>query len=69
MPRILTTAIGKPPPVCLDVLLWRYEALVDAGYPVDDALVLAERSDIDLHLACEMLARGASVAEAVGILV
>lgn len=52
----------------LDVLAWRYEQLVSAGYPVLVALELAENPTVDLHRACEMLANGASVEDAVRIL-
>jgi len=52
----------------LDVLNWRYEELERAGYPVEVAIALAERGDVDLHLAVGLLARGASVGEAVRIL-
>ena len=50
------------------VVAWRYEQLTDAGYPSDIAVVLAERSDIDWHGACELLERGATIHEALRIL-
>ncbi|MBA2707000.1 MAG: hypothetical protein H0U59_04250 [Gemmatimonadaceae bacterium] len=53
----------------LDVLAWRYEQLEQAGYPVLVALELAENPGVDLHRACEMLGNGASVEDAVRILV
>ena len=52
----------------LDVLTWRYECLEDAGYPVIEAIALAERIGVDLHQACDLLAAGASVEQAVRIL-
>ncbi len=52
----------------LDVLAWRYEQLEVAGYPVLVALELAENPEVDLHRACEMLANGASVEDAIRIL-
>lgn len=52
----------------LDVLNWRYEQLEDAGYPVDIAIMLAERLDVDLHLARTLVERGATVHQAVRIL-
>ena len=52
----------------LDVLNWRYEELERAGYPVDVALALSARPDVDLHFACDLLGRGASVSEAIRIL-
>lgn len=54
--------------VDLDVLAWRYEQLVEAGYPVDVAIALAERGDVDLHRACELLAQGCAPARALEIL-
>ena len=36
---------------------WRYEQLLDAGYPPEVALLLAD-SDADLHKACDYLASG-----------
>ena len=57
-----------PRPLDLDVLSWRYDQLVDAGYPVDVAITLAECPDVDLHRACDMLERGAGVDEALRIL-
>lgn len=52
----------------LDVVSWRFDQLTDAGYPVDIAVMLAERGDVDLHEACALLARGATVHEALRIL-
>lgn len=49
------------------VLLWRQEELERAGYPVHIAMELAE-SKIDLHVACGLLERGATVDEAIRIL-
>ena len=50
------------------VVAWRYEQLTDVGYPSDIAVVLAERTDIDLHGAIELLERGATIHEALRIL-
>lgn len=52
----------------LDVLNWRYEALERVGYPVDVAIALSARSDVDLHVACDLLRQGATVSEALRIL-
>jgi hypothetical protein len=70
VPRILTDltpseTVGR---FDLEVLCWRQEELVRAGYPNDVAIQLAESPNVDLHRACEMLERGASVETAVGIL-
>lgn len=40
------------------VIDWRYEVLAKAGYSSAKAMVMSFRSDIDLHLACELLANG-----------
>lgn len=53
----------------LDIVNWRFSELCDAGYPVDVATMLAERADVDLHTARGLLRRGATVAQAVRILV
>lgn len=52
----------------LDIVSWRFDCLEDAGYPVDIAILLASRSDVDLHLACSLLVRGASIHQALRIL-
>jgi hypothetical protein len=52
-----------------EVLRWRLERLIDAGYPASVALSLAERVEIDLHLAVRLLRAGCPPATAVRILV
>ncbi len=37
---------------------WRVEELERAGFPPGDAVELASRSYVDLHLAVELLERG-----------
>ena len=51
----------------LDVLAWRMDQLTEAGYPVLAAIRLAHMP-VDLHQACDLLKRGASVSEALRIL-
>jgi hypothetical protein len=51
-----------------NVILWRQEELERAGWPAALALDLAERTDVDLHRACELLRRGATVELALEIL-
>lgn len=51
----------------LDVVSWRFDQLTGAGYPADLAVMLAERADVDLHAACELLERGATIHEAIRI--
>ena len=40
------------------VSLWRWQALLRAGYGLGEAFLLAGRHDVDLHLALELPARG-----------
>jgi hypothetical protein len=47
---------------------WRFEQLVGVGWPEQQALVLAASHDIDLHVACDLLAKGCDVALAWEIL-
>lgn len=58
----------EPARVHLDVMAWRYECLEHAGYPVVEAIELAENPDVDLHTAVALLERGASIDEALRIL-
>ena len=37
---------------------WRFQQLQQAGWPEQEALLLAARHEIDLHQACELLQRG-----------
>lgn len=52
----------------IDVLNWRYECLEEAGYPTGMAIELAGRVEVDLHAACELLSRGATIHQALRIL-
>lgn len=47
---------------------WRLESLIRAGYPADDAAMLAADTDIDVHAACELLERGCPLGLAMEIL-
>lgn len=49
------------------VFSWRFQSLRRAGYPREDAFVLA-RTPTDLHLATKLLERGCPPATAVEIL-
>ena len=40
------------------VLEWRFSQLRRSGYAIDDAVLLAECTAIDLHHAAELVARG-----------
>jgi hypothetical protein len=50
------------------VLGWRYEALVRAGYSEREAMLLADRVDIDLHRAVELVESGCGAKTALRIL-
>lgn len=64
----ITASVEQVQRMGIDVLYWRYECLAHAGYPVDDAISLAENPDVDLHFAVGLLARGAEVQTALRIL-
>jgi hypothetical protein len=48
---------------------WRAEELVRAGYEPGDAVALAGRHDIDLHLAVELMQQGCPYETAIEILI
>jgi hypothetical protein len=48
---------------------WRAEELVRAGYDASDAVALAARHDIDLHLAVELVEQGCPYETAIDILI
>ena len=47
---------------------WRTSELMRAGFPGDDAVVLAARFDVDLHDAIALVRRGCPVDLAIRIL-
>lgn len=47
---------------------WRAQTMVTAGYPEHLALTLAADHDVDLHIACDLLARGCPLTTAWRIL-
>ncbi len=51
------------------IVQWRAEELERAGYPARDAARLAERHDVDLHQAIDLISQGCPVPVAVEILV
>ena len=51
-----------------DVLSWREEQLRAAGYTREDAVRLSERTDVDLHLATDLLRNGCAIDTALRIL-
>jgi hypothetical protein len=50
------------------VLGWRYEELVRAGYSERDAMVVADRVDVDLHRAIRLVESGCPAKTALRIL-
>jgi hypothetical protein len=50
------------------VLGWRYEELVRAGYSERDAMVIADRVDVDLHCAIQLVESGCPAKTALRIL-
>lgn len=48
---------------------WRVAELARAGYDAESAFEIAARTEIDLHLAVELLERGCPAATAVRILI
>lgn len=41
-----------------EVLRWRFEVLVRAGYDVGNAMIVASRAEVDLHQATDLVQRG-----------
>jgi hypothetical protein len=52
-----------------DVLRWRFEALLRAGYDAGSALIVAGHPEVDLHEASRLVERGCPPALALQILV
>ena len=50
------------------ILDWRLEQLMEAGYEAEDALLLAVRSEVDLHRAVALLRQGCPAETALRIL-
>ena len=59
----MTDELHDLPPTISDlkVVRWRYGELERAGWPKELATALAERADVDLHLAVRLLEQGAPV--------
>jgi hypothetical protein len=53
----------------VEVLRWRFERLVEIGYDSATASSIAERVEIDLHLAVRLVAEGCPPGTALRILV
>lgn len=52
----------------LEVVKWRRRVLIRAGYSDEEALELASRPHVDLHLAVDLLGEGCPAKTAVKIL-
>jgi hypothetical protein len=52
----------------IEIYCWRVEQLERAGYSGAFAHMLAEGTDVDLHLACDLMARGCTEQTAYSIL-
>jgi len=50
------------------VLSWRFRQLARAGYRPNDAALLARASEVDLHVAVDLLSRGCDQDTALRIL-
>ena len=59
-----TTTIERP----RVEVLWRFDSLREAGFDERDALELAMRVDVDLHLALRLIHRGCNHETALRIL-
>lgn len=62
------SSLNREPDELTSVEAWRLAELIDAGWPLEHADVLAARNDVDLHVACDLLRRGCSVETALLIL-
>jgi hypothetical protein len=51
-----------------EVLRWRFDLLVRAGYEAGDAMVIATHVEVDLHLAEDLVRAGCPPTTAVQIL-
>jgi hypothetical protein len=63
--ELLTTQASESE---LPVAGWRYQQLLRAGWPDQQALLLAANPTVDLHLACDLLANGCDSELAIRIL-
>jgi hypothetical protein len=55
-------------PDAREVVRWRFDSLVQAGYPWSAAVILARHAEVDLHLATDLVARGCPAGTALRIL-
>jgi hypothetical protein len=57
---VQSTEVSTPTDEELDTYCWRMEQLLQAGYSHLLADALAPDREVDLHIACDLLARGCS---------
>lgn len=50
-----------------EVLRWRFEVLLRAGYDAGNAMILASHAEVDLHAASDLVASGCPPATALRI--
>jgi hypothetical protein len=55
-------------PRAAEVLEWRFSQLARGGYATEEAITLATRTDVDLHSAADLVARGCPPSLALRIL-
>ena len=67
MARVTSQRLERPE--AEEVARWRLERLVEAGYDRDTASFLAQRVDVDLHVAVTLVGNGCPPATAVRILI
>ena len=60
--------LNQEHPTTREVVGWRFEQLLAAGFEIREARVVARRRDIDLHQALELIARGCPPELALSIL-
>ncbi len=58
--RVLTDRREDPSEDEIAVLMWRFERLVEVGYPLEIAQTVAFRTDVDLHYARRLVMAGCS---------
>ena len=63
-----TAQVEAPNPEAEEILAWRLEQLLSAGYEAADASELAHQLEVDLHQAVDLLRRGCPPVLAVAIL-
>jgi len=51
-----------------DVIEWRFSRLTLGGYPIEEAITLATRLDVDVYRAADLVARGCRPSLALRIL-